>query len=307
MRSFFMALSASKAMGRLFARFPPARRVARRFIAGESLEDALAVATTLNAEGKEATLNYLGEKVTCPEDARQVVTAYEKIMQQMHGSGLKATISVKPTHLGLGLDEALFEANLGALLGTADPLGIDVEVDMEDSGTTGETLRIIHALLLKHKRLRVALQASLHRTAEDLMALAELGGSARLVKGAYDEPETVAWKSKREVDQSYSRLIGASLSRQALDAGFYPAFGTHDHRLIEEIISAAADQGIGKDRFEFQMLLGIRRDWQDKLKNQGFKVRIYVPFGSQWYPYFMRRLAERPANVLFMIRALFSR
>lgn len=306
LRYFFMALSSSSWVEKVFQRFPPARRVARRFIAGETLEEALSVAKKLNDEGKEVTLNFLGEGGTTREETRRVVEDYARILEQVHEQKLKATISVKPTHLGLKLGAALYGENLERLLETSDRLGLSLEVDMEDSGTTEETLQFIYSNTQEKRCLRVALQAYLHRTAKDLNALVERGGSARLVKGAYDEPEDVAWRMKSEVDESYGRLIEASLSPNAMASGFYPAFGTHDHRLIDRIIAFAEKHNIPKDRFELQMLLGIRNPLQDKLVEQGCKVRVYVPFGSQWYPYFMRRLAERPANVLFMLRALLT-
>jgi proline dehydrogenase len=153
----------------------------------------------------------------------------------------------------------------------------------------------------------VALQASLYRTQEDLETLIQRGSSVRLVKGAYNEPIEKAWRNKKDVDASYSRLIEDSMGHEARTSGFYPAFATHDHILIHKAIEEGSKQGISRDRFEFQMLLGVRRDWQQRLVHDGFRVRIYVPFGTQWYPYFMRRLAERPANVLFMARAMLGR
>ncbi len=286
--------------------FPPARLISRRFIAGESLDDALDVVRNLNGCGIKATLNYLGEKVDSREDARKAGDRYRKILRRIKEDGLDATISIKPTHLGLELGEDLFQENLEEVLNEARLLGNAVEVDMEDSETAGAALAVFHRLFEENKNVRIALQACLFRTAGDLKTLVEKGSSIRLVKGAYDEPAEVAWKRAREVDASYSRLIEECFTDEARASGFYPAFATHDHVLIEKALSEASKQQAPKNRFEFQMLLGVRRDWQRKLTAKGCALRVYVPFGSHWYPYFMRRLAERPANVLFLIRAMLS-
>ena len=193
---------------------------------------------------------------------------------------------------------------LRSIAQTARSLGNMVEVDIEGSTYTQATLTVIHRLLDDCQNLRLALQAYLFRTEEDLQGLIERGSSVRLCKGAYDEPPTIAWKKKEDVDASYARLMDLALGEQAQAAGFYPALGTHDHNLILRAELAVARRGIAQDRFEFQMLHGIRRDWQQRLARDGYRVRVYVPYGTQWYPYFMRRLAERPANVLFMARAV---
>lgn len=307
MRTLFLILSRSKFMQWLFIHFAPARLVARRFIAGESLDDAVAVVRRLNGEGKEATLNFLGEKVSSRDGALAVVATYKKILRSIHSEGLKATISIKPTHLGLGLGEDLFLENLVEIMNLALELETTVEVDMEDSGTTGATLTVFSHFLENKKSLRVALQANLFRTADDLEALVDQGSSVRLVKGAYDESSKIAWKSGSDVDGSYARLIELCFSPKVRGSGFYPAFATHDHALIEKVLNEAGKREFPSESFEFQMLLGVRRDWQEKLVAQGRTLRIYVPFGTHWYPYFMRRLAERPANGILMARALFSR
>jgi len=307
MRTFFMILSRSKVMQWLVAHFGPARLIARRFTSGESLDDALAVVRGLEKKGMRATVNFLGEKVESREDAGKVAEAYMRILQRIHDEGLQATVSVKPTHIGLGLGEKTFHRNLEKILDLAGELGTFGEVDMEDSATTDTTLESIRQLLEKGGPLRVALQANLFRTADDLKAIIERGGSVRLVKGAYDEPARVAWKSMKDVDASYARLIELSFAPKGRESGFYPAFATHDHLLIEKVLSEAASRQFPSDGYEFQMLLGVRRDWQEKLVSQGASIRIYVPFGTHWYPYFMRRLAERPANAALLARALLSR
>ena len=178
---------------------------------------------------------------------------------------------------------------------------------MEDSATVDATLAVFHGLFKKNRNLRIALPARLFRAAGDLEELIAKGSSVRLVKGAYSEPADLSWRDKKGADANYSRLIELCLGDRARASGFYPAFGTHDHLLIEKVFAEASRRSVPKDRFEFQMLLGVRRDWQKKLVVGGWRLRVYVPFGSQWYPYFMRRLAERPANLLFIMRAMFSR
>lgn len=307
LRTLFMTLSHSATLRWLCAHFGPARRISRRFIAGETLDQALAVTRDLNRAGMTVTLNHLGEGVATRDDAQRAAQAYIEILQRIAREDVDATISIKPSHLGLGFGQAFFEETLEKVVQKAAELGNWVEVDIEDHLTTEETLGAFHRLLENHSNLRVALQSYLMRTAGDLERLIAKGSSVRFVKGAYDEPAEVAWKKKRDVDAGYARLIERSLAPDALNSGFYPAFGTHDHRLIAQTMERAEQQGVEKNRFEFQMLLGVRRDWQEKLAREGYGVRIYVPYGTQWFPYFMRRLAERPANVWFMVRALFGR
>jgi proline dehydrogenase len=307
LRTFFILLSHSEAIRRLTAGFGPARRVSRRFIAGESLEDALGVVRSLNQSGMTATLNHLGESVKTREDARRAAGEYMTILDRIHEEGLASTISIKPSHLGLGFGEDVLLENTRGLLEKSRALRIGVEMDIEDSPTTDATLRVYHALLDAHDDFRLALQSYLHRTEKDLASIIERGGSGRLVKGAYNEPSEVAWRKKRDVDASFARLLDRSFSGEAHARGFYPAVGTHDHRLLDRAKTIVKERGIGRDRFEFQMIYGVRRDWQQRLAEEGYRVRIYVPFGVQWYPYFMRRLAERPANVLFMARAMLGK
>jgi len=302
MRAFFMFLSVSKPINWLFVHFSLAKRFAQRFIAGETLDQAIETVKELNLKNRAASLNYLGEKVENEKDAKEVTKVYKTILQRIKDEGLDAAISVKPTHLGLDLGKDLFQENLKDLQQKAAVLKLWVEVDMEDSSLTSVTLDVFKSLVKDSKNLRIALQAYLYRTPKDLKDLMDLGSSARLVKGAYKEDKEKAWPQKKDVDLSYAQMIKDCFSQSAGDTGFYPAFGTHDPVLLERALSLANKE----IPFEFQMLHGVRRDWQKKLTDQGFKVRVYVPFGCQWYPYFMRRLAERPANVFFMMRALLS-
>jgi len=304
LRPVFIALSQSARARQLVIRYGPMRKLARRFIAGETLDEAVAVVKDLNRSGILATLDHLGENVAGEQDARRATEEYQQLVQRIAQESLQSSISVKPTHLGLDFGEDFCYDQLRAIVLTAQQFGLTVEVDMEGSAYTQATLNIVHRLLDHHRNLRVALQAYLYRTEEDLKQLITRGGSVRLCKGAYDEPSTIVWRSKGDVDASYARLMQMMLSEQALQNGFYPALATHDHNLILQAEREAVRRNIGKERFEFQMLYGVRRDWQRRLAMDGYRVRIYVPYGTQWYPYFMRRLAERPANVLFITRAL---
>ena len=307
LRRFFITLSRSEAMRRFVTHFGPARYAARRFIAGETLDEAIATVRDLNARGILATLDHLGENVASREDARRAAREYQELLQRIAAEGVQSTISVKLTHVGLDFGEDFCCGLMRAIVQTAKSLGNMVEVDIEGSEYTQSTLNVFHCLLDEYRNMRLALQAYLFRTEGDLQGLIERGSSVRLCKGAYDEPPTIAWKEKAEVDASFARLMDLMLSEQAIQRGFYPALGTHDHRLILRAEREVARRGIGKDQFEFQMLHGVRRDWQQRLAAEGYRLRIYVPYGTQWYPYFMRRLAERPANVLFMVRAFLGK
>ncbi len=307
LRSLFLALSRSDTMRRWMGHFGPARRMARRFIAGETLDEAVDVARQLQAQGIMTALDHLGENVATPEDAERATCEYQALLQRIAAEGLPATISVKLTHIGLDFGEEFCCDRLRSIAETARSLSNTVEVDIEGSDYTQATLAVFHHVLDDYNNLRLALQAYLFRTEADLEQLIERGSSVRLCKGAYDEPPAIAWKEKADVDASYARLMDMALGERAQATGFYPALGTHDHNLIVRAELEAARRGIARDRFEFQMLHGIRRDWQQRLARDGYRVRIYVPYGTQWYPYFMRRLAERPANVLFIARAFLGK
>lgn len=307
LRQFFLTLSHSDAMRQFVTHFGPARRTARRFIAGETLDEAIPVVRELNGRGILATLDHLGENVATREDAQRAAGEYQELLQRIAAEGVQSTISVKLTHVGLDFGEDFCCDTMRGIIQTANSLGNTVEIDIEGSEYIQSTLNVFHYLLDEYKNLCLALQAYLFRTEEDLKGLIERGSSVRLCKGAYDEPPTIAWKKKAEIDANFARLMDLMLGEQAIGNGFYPALGTHDHVLILRAEREVAKRGIGKDRFEFQMLHGIRRDWQQRLADDGYRMRIYVPYGTQWYPYFMRRLAERPANVLFMARAFLGR
>lgn len=303
LRRSFITLSRSQALRRFVINFGPARRMARRFIAGETLGEAIAVVRELNARGILATLDHLGENVATQDDARRAACEYQEILQRIAAEGVQSTISVKLTHVGLDFGEDFCFHGMQAIIQTARSLGNMVEVDIEGSEYVESTLNAFHRLLDEYQNLRLALQAYLFRTEEDLKGLIERGSSVRLCKGAYGEPTTIAWQEKAAVDANFARLMDLMLGERARETGFYPALATHDHALILGAEREVARRGIDKDEFEFQMLHGVRRDWQRRLAADGYRLRIYVPYGTQWYPYFMRRLGERPANVLFIVRA----
>jgi proline dehydrogenase len=276
------------------------RSFARRFIAGETIDEALAVVERLEARGLMHTLDHLGERVTSLAEAEVATREYLDLIRAILDAGVGRNISVKLTQLGLGVDRAIAVDNLRKILERSEPADFFVRVDMENSPYTQLTLDIFELLWQQgYRKLGVVLQSALYRTESDLKRINALGARIRLVKGAYDEPTTVAFQRKADVDAAYVRLMKPLL----LD-GNYPALATHDPAIIALARCFAAEHGIGADRFEFQMLLGIRRDLQAALVAEEHRVRVYVPFGREWFPYFMRRLGERPANLMFVLRHL---
>ena len=281
---------------------PVARRAARRFVAGEGLEEALAVAAELNSRGIGGILDLLGEGVTDRAGAIHAVEEYEEAIEAIAAHSLDSTVSVKLSQLGQTVDRDACLANLNRILERARASGVPVEVDMEESGLISDTLALFRDAAAKHPQTRLALQAALRRTPLDLEALAPLKPRIRLVKGAYAEPVEVAQQGRREVRAQYKFLIDW-LFRLGAD----PAFGTHDGELITYARRAAAEAGKGPQEYEFQFLHGIRRDLQQELVADGHRLRVYIPYGSAWYPYLTRRMAERPANLLFFLRAMAGR
>ena len=275
---------------------------ARRFIAGETLEEALVASRALQAAGFHLTLDYLGESVGSFDAATAAAREYVKLVDAIVVSGIERNISLKLTQLGAGIDLATCVDNLRRIVDAAQQVDCFVRIDMENSPYTERTLEAFEILWQRHyNNLGVALQSSLHRTGGDIKRMNELGARVRLVKGAYKEPPGVAYQKKAEVDDAFLRH-----SRTLLEEGTYPAIATHDPRMLNAVCDYAVKQGIAFDRFEFQMLYGVRRDLQKKLVAQGHRMRVYVPFGKEWFPYFMRRLGERPANVWFVVRAILS-
>ncbi|WP_069803328.1 proline dehydrogenase family protein [Thermogemmatispora onikobensis] len=273
-----------------------ARNFSHRFVAGEQLSDSIEVTRTLNQRGLSVALDHLGENVTDEREARAATEDYIRALGSIKESGLDANISIKLTALGLDIAQELCEENLRRLLSEAGRLGIFVCIDMESSAYTERTLDLTLRLHREFTQVGTVIQAYLYRSKDDLEHLLQEGVRVRLVKGAYKEPPNLAFPQKAEVDANYVRLMGMLLAR-----GNFPAIATHDEAMITAACRFARDHGISREAFEFQMLYGIRRDLQERLVRQGYHVRVYVPYGSQWYPYLMRRLAERPANLMFVL------
>jgi proline dehydrogenase len=295
LKNFFLFLSTQRSLRHWMEHSAAARRMNRRFIAGNRLEDALAVVRELRERGLLTALDPLGENVTTAEEAAAAAASAMAALQGAVAQQAGATVSIKLTQFGLDLSSGMVMENVAPLVALASSSGSRVEVDMESSFYTERTLSILEELAGQGP-VRAVIQAYLHRTAGDIDRLNRLAVPVRLCKGAYNEPPAVAMKRKADVDENYKRMADV-----LLDKGAYPAFATHDPLMIEHILSRRP----GKEQFEFQMLYGIRRDLQDRLRADGWRVRLYVPFGDAWYPYFMRRLAERPANVWFVARSFF--
>ncbi|MGR6964084.1 proline dehydrogenase family protein [Geodermatophilus sp. URMC 61] len=281
---------------------PIARRAAHRFVAGERLDEALDVATSLASRRIGSILDLLGEGVTDLSGATSAVAEYEAAAQASAARGLDAAISIKLSQLGQTVDRAACVANLTEILDQAKAVGVPVEIDMEDSSLVPDTVALFRDAATAHPRTRLAVQAALRRTPLDLETLAPLKPRVRLVKGAYAEPLERAHQGKAEIRAQFKYLTD-----WLFEHGSDPAFGTHDDELIAYARTAAARAGKGPQEYEFQFLHGIRRDLQQELVDDGHRVRVYIPFGSAWYPYLTRRMAERPANLLFFLRALVGR
>jgi proline dehydrogenase len=278
------------------------QKVVDRFVAGEQLESAVQAIKELNGAGIGGILDLLGEGVTDSAGASAAAGEYLDSIKRIEETGVDTTVSVKPTQLGLSLDKGACIDHLRLLAAEAEAVGTRVEIDMEQSDYVSDTLDVYRVLQPDFPSLRLAMQAYLRRTPVDLEEMADIRPRIRLVKGAYAEPEDVAFQKKKEIEEQYKFLTD-----WLFEKGTDPAIATHDGRLISHAQKAAALRGAGVEDFEVQMLYGIRRDLQERLARQGYRVRTYVPFGYAWYPYLMRRLAERPANVRFFLRALVGR
>ena len=274
--------------------------MATRFIAGENLEDAVRAVRQLNAEGFDVTLDHLGESVQAAPEAEGACQVYLGILDRLAAEGLRSHISIKLTQLGLAMDKDLAGRLLGALAQRAAFHKTFVRIDMESSAYTEGTLRVFYQVNAPRDVLGVVIQSYLYRSANDVEELVKRGARVRLVKGAYQEPPVVAFPRKADVDANFVKLMEALLT-----SGGYHAIATHDPRMIASTQAFARAHGMTANQFEFQMLYGIRRQLQRDLLRQGYRVRVYVPYGREWYAYFMRRLAERPANLTFLLRNLF--
>jgi proline dehydrogenase len=302
-KALFHTLAQVPTLQRLASRYgmAPGNGFARRFIAGETVGEAVGAIADLRDKGLHLTLDYLGESVATAQAASDAASEYVQIINAIVASGIERNISLKLTQLGLDVDRATAVDNMRRILEPADANGFFVRIDMENSPYTDTTLGILDTLWQQgHRNVGTVIQSYLKRSEADIRRLNGMGARVRLVKGAYKEPKTVAYQSKSEVDAAYIELM-----RLLLDEGTYPAIATHDPVMIDATKAYAKAKGYANDRFEFQMLYGIRRDLQMSLVNEGYRMRVYVPFGKQWYPYFMRRLGERPANVGFVLKSLF--
>ena len=301
-KGVFYALSRSSTLKRLAStygmRSPDS--FARRFIAGETIDEAIETARRIQSQGLLLTLDYLGESAQTLEAADAATREYLRLLDVIVASGIERNISLKLTQLGAGVDRATCVDNLRRILEPAGTHAFFVRIDMENSPWTQLTIDIFETLWQQdYRNIGIVLQAALHRTEQDVTRMNELGARVRLVKGAYKEPPTVAYRHKTEVNAAFLRLM-----RLLLESGTYPAIATHDPVMLDETEAYAIQRGVAKDRFEFQMLYGIRRDLQASLVEKGHRMRLYIPFGREWFPYFMRRLGERPANLGFVMRGI---
>jgi len=303
LRTTFIALSQNRMMRRFGERSSVGRKLSSRFVAGMEIEDALRVAEAVNRQGMLVTLDSLGESVTSPLEAHASAEIYHKLLDAIAARKLKSNVSVKLTQMGLELDPELAEKIAEDLAKHAKATGSFVRIDMEGSPLTQVTLDIVRRLHAKpdtRGAIGVVIQAYLYRSQADIEQLLADGIRVRLCKGAYKEPAEIAFPRKADVDANYVRL-----SCQLLESPIYHGLATHDEAMVAAAKSFATQHNIDPSRFEFQMLFGVRRDLQRKLIREGYNVRVYIPFGREWYPYFMRRLAERPANALFILKNLF--
>jgi proline dehydrogenase len=275
------------------------RPLTSRFVAGLTLEDGLRVCGKLQAEGIMASLDHLGENVKSLAEADASREAYLEALQRIEAGSYPVTVSIKLTALGLDLSQQACLENTEALVRKAGEIGSRIEMDMEASEYTDRTLAIVREMHRKYGGVRAVIQAYLYRSAADIDELCKLGVPVRLCKGAYKEPPDISFASKRDVDANYLKLM-----RALFDQGTYPAIASHDEAILTEAIRHVREKKIAPEHFEFQMLYGVRRNLQRRLVSEGYRLRVYVPYGTAWYPYFMRRLAERPANLMFLVRSL---
>jgi proline dehydrogenase len=299
-RAFLLLLSRLRWLRRWVESSAVSRRVASRFVAGDTLADVLAAGRQINSEGIALTIDHLGENVTSLAEAEVSRDVYLRILNEIAEHGINGNVSLKLTQFGMDISEQACHANVEQLVARARELNTFVRVDMESSAYTERTLQLVHELHARHGAVGTVIQAYLRRSEKDVETLCRAGIRVRLCKGAYLEPAEVAFHAKADVDRNYLHLM-----KILLTTGTYPAIATHDEKIIVATKDFARSRQISPDSFEFQMLYGIRRDLQRRLVAEGYRLRLYVPFGKAWYPYFMRRLAERPANVVFLARHLF--
>lgn len=301
-RAVLLRLADSPGVERFVKKNGMSAGFARRFVAGETMEETVAPVRGLNAAGIPCSLDYLGENTTKKQDAEESVAYYHRLFDFIEENRLDSNVSLKLTQLGLDLDQELVYNNMISILAHAARYKQFVRIDMEGSPYTARTLDLFYRLWKDHKNVGAVIQSYLYRSEQDVEKLIEAGARVRLVKGAYREPKEVAYQSKAEVNSQFLKEMQA-----LLDRGNYPAIATHDEVMISQTMEYARECGIGPDRYEFQMLFGIRRERQAQIVKEGYRMRVYVPFGTQWYGYMMRRMAERPANLWFVAKNVFRR
>lgn len=305
LRSVLIALSQNKRLRTFSEHSALGRRLSGRFIAGMTVNEALSACDHVNQEGIAVSLDSLGESVTIESEARASAAIYHQTLDEIHERGLNANVSVKLSQMGMDFDPGLAERVVGEIVEHASAIGSFVRIDMESSAYTEATIAITERLAARFPGcVGTVLQAYLYRTAADVERLLEQGIRIRLCKGAYKEGPDVAFSTKSEVDANYVKLMKRLVTFSNSGSGVFCGIATHDEAIIEELLAFVRMNGVSQTAFEFQMLYGIRRDLQRQLTADGFRVRVYVPFGPEWYPYFMRRLAERPANLLFLLQNL---
>lgn len=297
MKSLFLYLSKSERFKKFLTRFKSFNNVTQRFVAGEELADAVEAIRQLNHQGISASFDHLGESITSEAETQTEVNEYIRVLDSIKESGLDSNVSVKLTQLGLDVSEDVCYTNTRKIVEAALRYNNFVRIDMEDSTKTAATLAVFKRLRAEFENVGIVIQAYLYRSQKDTEELLKLGSRIRLCKGAYKEPASVAFPKKADVDANYFKL-----TKLLLASGIYHGIATHDQDIIAATVEFAKEQRITADKFEFQMLYGIRRDLQERLVREGHRMRVYVPYGRYWYPYFMRRLAERPANMWFVLR-----
>jgi proline dehydrogenase len=305
LRSTLIALSQNRPLRKFAEERSLGRRMSSRFVAGTTVEDAVTAAASVNQQGFSVSLDSLGENVHSAQEVEQAADVYHRVLDAIPQRRLDANVSVKLTQMGLDLDPALAEAAVAGMVEHAVQADTFVRIDMEGTAYTQATVDLVcrlHAQDRFRGRIGVVIQSYLHRSEADIDRLLAAGIRVRLCKGAYQEPPSLAFPEKSDVDQNFVKLM-----QKLLPSGVYHGIATHDEKMIEATTRFASERGIGPEKFEFQMLYGVRRDLQKSLLARGYRLRVYIPFGTEWYPYFMRRLAERPANLLFMAKNLFRK
>ena len=305
LREFFIGLSTSRSLRHFAEHSSMGQKMSRRFVAGTTVEELLAATKAVNDKGMSVSVDNLGENVTNPEEARASAALYHQLIDEITSRKLKANVSLKLTHMGLDVDEKLARELVSGIVEHAVRTNNFVRVDMEGSPYTQRTLDFVHELHARpgfDKRVGAVIQAYMRRAEDDVKNLLAAGIRIRLCKGAYKEPPEIAFQEKTKVDENYVHL-----TKLLLQSGVYHGIATHDERIIEATKQFAKQEKIPPTAFEFQMLYGIRRDLQEQLAREGWGMRVYIPFGTEWYPYLMRRLAERPANVLFIAKNILRR